>query len=53
MVATVNGKPLHTTAVVRYMVRIGNNVRVKQCHSINFIVADVVNYNVILGMARL
>ncbi len=52
-VATVNGEPLRTTAVVRHMVRMRDSAVVKQCHTINFIVTDVVGYDVILGMAWL
>ncbi len=53
MVATVKGKPLRTTAVVWHMVRMCNSAGFKRCLAINFIVADIVSYDVILGMAWL
>ncbi len=53
IIATVNGKLLCTTAVVRHMVRMHNSAGIKRCHRIHFIVTDVVGYNVILGKAWL
>jgi hypothetical protein len=53
MVATVNGEPLRTTSILWYMVRIRNSAGVKRCHVINFIVANVINFDVILGMAQI
>ncbi len=52
-VAKVNGKPLLTTAIVWHMVCIHASTGIKQCHAINFIVADIINYDVILGLAWL
>jgi hypothetical protein len=35
------------------MVRMRNNARVKRSHAVNFVIADIHGYNVILGMAWL
>jgi hypothetical protein len=51
VIATVNGMSLHTTAIVRHMVRMWDSAGVKCCHVINFIVVDIASYNVILGIA--
>ncbi len=50
-IATINGELLCTTGIVLYMVHMSNSAGVKHCHMINFVVADIANYNVILGMA--
>jgi hypothetical protein len=52
-ITTVNGETLHATAVVRQMVRMRNSVRTKRSHAINFVVADIAHYDLILGMAWL
>jgi hypothetical protein len=53
VIATVNGESLPTTAVVQHMVRMHDSAGVKRCHAINFVIADIASYNVILGMAWL
>ncbi len=53
VITTVNGKLLHTTAIVRHKVRMRDNAGVKRCHAINFVVADIASYDIILGMAWL
>jgi hypothetical protein len=52
-IATVNGESLRTTAVVRHMVRMRDSAGIKRCHAINFVVADIASYDIILGMAWL
>ncbi len=49
-IATVNGESLCTMAVVQHMVRMRNSAGVKRCHAINFVVADIASYDIILGM---
>jgi hypothetical protein len=53
LVAAVNGESLRTTAVVREMVRMRDSAGVKRSHAVNFVVADIRGYDVILGMAWL
>jgi hypothetical protein len=50
---TVNSEPLLTTAVIQHIVRMCNSTSVKRCHAINFVIADIASYDVILGMAWL
>ncbi len=52
-ITTVNGKPLCATAVIWQMVQMYDSARIKRSHAINFIVADIAYYNMILGMAWL
>jgi hypothetical protein len=52
-IATVNGESLRTTTIVRDMVRMRNSAGVKRCHAINFVIADIASYNIILGTAWL
>ncbi len=52
-IATFNGKPLRAIAVVRQMVRMQDSARVKQSHTINFVITDISHYNMILGIAWL
>jgi hypothetical protein len=40
-------------AIVQHMVRMRNSTGVKRCHAINFVVANIASYNLILGMAWL
>ncbi len=35
------------------MVRMCNSAGVKRCHAINFFIADIASYDIILGMAWL
>jgi hypothetical protein len=53
LIATVNGKPLRTTAAVQEMVRMQDSARVKRSHAVNFVIADIRGYDLNLGMARL
>ncbi len=53
MIATVNNKSLRTTAIVRHIVHMRISASVKHCNAINFVVADIADYNIILGIARL
>jgi hypothetical protein len=50
-IATVKSKPLRTTAIIRQMVPMWKSAIVEQSHAINFIVADITNYIVSLGIA--
>jgi hypothetical protein len=52
-ITTVNGETLRTTAVVRQMVQMCNSTGTKRSHAINFVVADIAHYDLILGMAWL
>ncbi len=53
LVAAVNGKLLRTTAVVRQIVRMCDSAGVKRTHVVNFVIAYICSYDVILGMAWL
>jgi predicted aspartyl protease len=53
LIATVNGAPLCTTSIVRKVVRMRDSAGTKRSHAINFVVADIAGYNMILGMAWL
>jgi hypothetical protein len=50
-ITMVNNGPLHSTRVVRQMVQISESAVTKQSHAINFVVADIANYDMILSMA--
>jgi hypothetical protein len=52
-IAAVNGEPLRATAVIRQMVRMPDSAGAKRGHAINFIIADIAHYDMILGMAWL
>jgi hypothetical protein len=52
-ITTVNGETLRATAVVHQMVRLCDSAGTKQSHAINFVVADIAHYDLILGMAWL
>jgi hypothetical protein len=52
-IITVNGETLRATAVVRQMVRMRDSAGTKQSHAINFVVADIAHYDLILRMAWL
>jgi hypothetical protein len=52
-IATVNSESLRTTAIVRHMVRMRDSAGVKCCHPINFVIANIASYDIILGMAWL
>ncbi len=52
-ITTVNGETLRATAVVRQTVRMCDSAGTKRSHAINFVVADVAHYNLILGMVWL
>jgi hypothetical protein len=53
LITTVNGETLRATTVVRQMVRMRDSAGTKQSHAINFVVADIAHYDLILGMAWL
>jgi hypothetical protein len=52
-ITTVIGKPLCATAVVRQMVQMHDSSEMKRSHAINFVVADIAHYYMILGIAWL
>jgi hypothetical protein len=52
-ITTVNGEPLRATVVVRQMVRMQDSAGAKRNHAINFVVADIAHYDMILGLAWL
>ncbi len=52
-ITTVNGESLCATAIVRQMVRMRDSAGTKRSHAINFVVADIAHYDLILGMAWL
>ncbi len=52
-IAAVNGEPICTTAIIRQIVLMRDSARAKQSHTINFVVADIAHYDMILGMAWL
>jgi hypothetical protein len=49
----VNGELLRATAIVRQMAQMRNGAEVKRSHGINFVVADIAHYVIILSMAWL
>jgi hypothetical protein len=40
-IATVNGKQLHATAVIRQIVHMQDSAETKQSHAINFVIANI------------
>jgi hypothetical protein len=52
-IATVNGKLLCTTTIVQHMLCMRDSAGAKRCHSINFVIADIASYDIILAMAWL
>ncbi len=52
-ITTVNGETLCATTVVRQMVRLRDSAGTKRSHAINFVVANIAHYDLILGMAWL
>jgi hypothetical protein len=51
--ARVNGKPLHATGIVRYVVRMQESARIKRNHATNFNVANVAHFDIILSISGL
>jgi hypothetical protein len=51
LIATVNDEPLRATKVIQQTVCRQDSARTEQSHVINFIVTNIVYYNMILGMA--
>jgi hypothetical protein len=49
-IATVNGKLLYATTIVRAIVRMWEIARMKWSHTINFVMATIAHYNMILAM---
>ncbi len=52
-ITTVNGETLRATVVVRQMVWMRDSTGMKRSHAINFVVADIAHYDLILGVAWL
>ncbi len=52
-ITTVNGEPFCATAVIHQMVQMCDSAGVKRSNAINFVVANIAHYNIILGMAWL
>ncbi len=52
-ITTVNGEPLRSTAVILQMVRMRDGARTWRNNAINFVIADIAHYNLILSMAWL
>ncbi len=50
LIVTVNSEPLCTTTIVRQIVCMLDSVTMKRSYSINFIVANIAHYIMILGM---
>jgi hypothetical protein len=53
LITTVNVETLRATAVVRQIVQMRNSARAKQSHAINIVIAEVADYDMILGVALL
>ncbi len=52
-ITTVNSKLLQATAVVRQVIRMRDSIRIKLSHVINFVIANIAHYDIILDMAWL
>jgi hypothetical protein len=52
-ITTVDGKPMRATAVVRRAVSIRERAGTKRSNTINFVIANITHYDMILGMALL
>jgi hypothetical protein len=52
-ITTVNSEPLRATLIAWQMVQMRNRIRTKPSYAINFIVANIAHYNIILGITWL
>ncbi len=52
-ITIVNGETLRATTVVRQMVQMRDSAGMKRSHAINFVVANIAHYDLILGMVWL